>query len=231
MDIPPMAVGGQAEFKRMLKQEMVYPSSELESGWAGKVLTSFIVLASGELDSIRILESVSPAIDAEAIRMIKMTQWKPGYLDGKPVSAFKVLKVSFKPGQYKKWAEERNQQPEAKNPGQIYELEETNPGPLFFAGGSLGNFISQNLKYPPQAMNVGVEGTVKVRFVVENTGRVTNVGIEESVGAGCDEEALRVIRNTRWKPGYVGESPVRTQYYVPIVFKMDKIESSKSFFE
>ncbi|MEO0340772.1 MAG: energy transducer TonB, partial [Bacteroidota bacterium] len=55
-------------------------------------------------------------------------------------------------------------------------------------------FITQNLKYPPEAIQEKVEGTVLVRFVINHLGKVTETHIVSGLGHGCDEEAQRVIK-------------------------------------
>jgi TonB family protein len=230
-DFPPQCVGGPAEFKRVLKQELLYPPEDLVSNVGGKVTASFIIYSDGSIDSLRVIEGLSPEIDLEAKRLISLCQWLPPVLDGKKVSGFLVQKVIFKPSAYRKWAADRAYVPRNDPPGKIFPKENTNPPPQFFSGGSLVNFINRNLNYPEMAKSAGVEGLVEVRFIVEPSGRITSVGVHKGIGGGCDEEALRVIRKTNWKPGSLKGIQVRTQNYVPIQFKIDDIESSKSFFD
>ncbi len=69
------------------------------------------------------------------------------------------------------------------------------------------------------ARESGIQGTVYATFVVEPDGRITNVGILRGIGGGCDEEAIRVIRNMpRWKPGKQRSKAVRVQFNMPIRF-------------
>jgi periplasmic protein TonB len=92
-----------------------------------------------------------------------------------------------------------------------------------FPGGTpaLFRYFAQNLRYPPQELRLGIQGTVYVGFVVERNGSISNVNIARGVSVGFDEEALRVVRNMPlWKPGKMGNSPVRVSYSVPISFKL-----------
>jgi len=230
-DFPVQCVGGSAEFKRVLKQEILYPDDDLVNNVGGKVLASFIVHPDGKIDSLKIIEGVSPKIDLEAKRLIQLCQWDPAILDGFKVSSFRVQKIVFKPSSYRKWNSERTYVPENDRPKKIYSMKDANPPAQFSSGGTLDNFIVRNLTYPEIAKSSGVEGIVEIRFVVETSGRITSVGIQKGIGAGCDEEALRVIRKTLWKPGFIDAKPARTQHFVPIQFKINNIESSKSFFD
>lgn len=82
-------------------------------------------------------------------------------------------------------------------------------------------YLEKNLKYPKQARKMGVEGKVFVQFVVEKDGSVTDVKAIKGVGAGCDEEAIRIIQESpKWKPGKQRGRPVKQRVVVPIVFKL-----------
>jgi periplasmic protein TonB len=84
------------------------------------------------------------------------------------------------------------------------------------------DYILSHLKYPSQAHRMNVEGRVYVQFVVEKDGSLTNVKAIKGIGAGCDEEAVRVVQSAPpWTPGKQRGHPVRTQMVVPIVFKLN----------
>jgi len=60
-----------------------------------------------------------------------------------------------------------------------------------------------------------------VQFVVEKSGEITEVQVLKGIGAGCDEEAVRVCRMMpRWKPGRQNGKPVRVKMVIPFVFKL-----------
>jgi protein TonB len=82
-------------------------------------------------------------------------------------------------------------------------------------------YVSKNLKYPAQARRMGVEGKVFVQFVVEKDGSITDIKVVKGIGAGCDEEAVRVLENApKWKPGKQRGRPVKQRIVLPIVFKL-----------
>lgn len=85
------------------------------------------------------------------------------------------------------------------------------------------NYISQNVKYPDIARLIGINGKVVVSFIIDTTGKVTEVIPQNCIGAGCEAEAVNVLQNsTRWKPGIQNSRPVRVQYSIPISFSMEK---------
>ncbi|MCE2937108.1 MAG: TonB family protein [Cyclobacteriaceae bacterium] len=80
--------------------------------------------------------------------------------------------------------------------------------------------ISRELKYPRQARQRNVEGQVIVQFVVSKTGELTDFTILRSLGAGCDEEAIRVLSKTKWEPGRQRGKPVRVRMAIAIHFRL-----------
>jgi periplasmic protein TonB len=83
-------------------------------------------------------------------------------------------------------------------------------------------FLQENLRYPQMAREAGIQGTVFVTFVVERDGSVTDVRVLRGIGGGCDEEAVRVVRNMpRWQPGRQRGQPVRVQFNMPIRFVLN----------
>jgi protein TonB len=92
-----------------------------------------------------------------------------------------------------------------------------------FPGGQdeLLSFLQQNIKYPEIAKRAGVEGKIFVSFVVTKSGKITNVKVVKGIGAGCDEEAVRVVKlMPSWKPGKQNGAPVNVSVSIPIVFKL-----------
>ena len=107
------------------------------------------------------------------------------------------------------------------NTDEVFKVVEVDPE---FPGGveALYKYLADNIKYPEQAKKDGVQGRVFVRFVVEADGTVAEAEVLRGIGGGCDEEALRVVNAMpKWKPGTVDGKPVRTQYNLPITFRLN----------
>ncbi|MEN0050414.1 MAG: energy transducer TonB [Bacteroidota bacterium] len=85
----------------------------------------------------------------------------------------------------------------------------------------LVEFIEDNLEYPECAKRNQTEGTVVVRFNVEPDGSTKDCEITQSVGDGCDHEALRIVNSfPTWIPGAMRDSIVRVRLTLPIEFKL-----------
>ena len=106
--------------------------------------------------------------------------------------------------------------------GEIFTVVEAQPE---FQGGAEGFFkyLMNEMKYPKEAREKGIEGRVEVEFVVGKDGSLSDVKAIKGIGAGCDEEAVRVVKNApAFKPGTQNGKPVRVRMMVPIVFKLNE---------
>ncbi len=92
-----------------------------------------------------------------------------------------------------------------------------------FPGGQeeLLGFLAENIKYPEIAKRAGVEGKIFISFVVSRSGKIADIQVVKGIGAGCDEEAIRVVKMMPdWKPGKQNGAPVNVRVSIPIVFKL-----------
>jgi protein TonB len=82
-------------------------------------------------------------------------------------------------------------------------------------------FFAENIKYPEIAKRAGVEGRVTLQFILSKDGTITNISVLKGIGAGCDEEAVRVLGLMgKWSPGRQNGHPVRVVMSIPIMFKL-----------
>ena len=82
-------------------------------------------------------------------------------------------------------------------------------------------FLADHQKYPASAMQKGIQGTVKVSFVVEKTGTVNEVKVETPLAPELDAEAIRLIKSgPKWAPAKHRNQVVRQRVVVPVSFLM-----------
>jgi protein TonB len=115
------------------------------------------------------------------------------------------------------------QEVEKEDPNEIFLVVEETAAPI---GGmsAFYEYVSKKMqgKYPAQARRMGIEGRVFVEFVVERDGSLTDVKAIKGIGAGCDELAVKVVKEApKWKPGKQRGKPVRQKMVLPIVFKLN----------
>ncbi len=93
------------------------------------------------------------------------------------------------------------------------------------AQAKLLEYVYKNVKYPAIARENGIQGRVVVQFVVEKDGKITDANVVRDIGAGCGEEALRVVNSMnsmgeKWTPGKQRGKAVRVQFTLPVSFKL-----------
>lgn len=94
-----------------------------------------------------------------------------------------------------------------------------------FPGGMDGIYkmIAQNLRYPEEAAANGVEGDVRVRFILEKDGTLSNVEVVRPIDELLDREAVRVVKTLKgWEPAKKGGKPVRYALIYTVHFKLGK---------
>ncbi len=82
-------------------------------------------------------------------------------------------------------------------------------------------YVGEKIKYPAQARRMGIEGRVFVEFVINKDGSLSDVKAIKGIGAGCDEEAVRIVQSSpSWNPGKQRGKAVKQRYTLPIIFKL-----------
>ncbi|MDR1683527.1 MAG: TonB family protein [Candidatus Symbiothrix sp.] len=101
-------------------------------------------------------------------------------------------------------------------------IDHADDAPIFDpAHGNLLQWLSKNIRYPIDAIEMGQEGKVILRFVVEMDGSIGNVQILRSLYPSLDREAVRVVKKMpKWTPGMKQGKAVRVYYTLPIKFKI-----------
>jgi TonB family protein len=227
--VPARLYGENHLVQDFLCAEMLYPSDALEAGIEGKVELDFIVEKDGSISQLKIAKSVSPGIDREAIRLFRMLLWEPAISLGQPVASENEFIINFNIKKYNKHCKQRGYE-ESPYPFQpvdtsyaVYDFQGTDkkPFPVFDEKGMrLETFIARNMNYPETAYRQNLSGKVSLRFVVEPSGRVSNIKVEQPVGGGCTQEAIRLLQLIRWMPGIKNDMAVRTFMTMDISFRL-----------
>ena len=93
----PTFPGGDAALMKYLAENIKYPVSAQKAKEQGRVVVQFIVEKDGTVTGVKTVRSVTPALDAEAVRVIKaMPKWTPGKQGGQPVRVNYNVPVSFR---------------------------------------------------------------------------------------------------------------------------------------
>lgn len=224
--MPEFPDGGMPGLMKYLSANIRYPEAAHKAGTQGRVTVQFVVGKDGCIGNVSILRGVDPALDAEAIRVIKMMpRWEPGTHKGKPVRVKYTVPVMFRltPEPVEKIDEMivvGYRTPDAPVTGEVYEVADKMPE---FPGGMTGlmQYLSKNVKYPADARSKGIQGRVVVSVIVNTKGKATNATIVQGVSPSLDAEALRVAGTMPdWTPGTKDGTPVNVKYSFPITFRL-----------
>ncbi len=96
--------------------------------------------------------------------------------------------------------------------------------PLFIGGDpALATYTTQ-LQYPEQAQTRNIQGQVTIAFAIDTLGQASDHRVVRSIGGGCDQEALRVVRTVpnEWIPARLGTRAVPTEYELTLTFRLAK---------
>lgn len=92
-----------------------------------------------------------------------------------------------------------------------------------FPGGERGliSYIQENISYPEEAREAGVQGMVMVEFVVRDDGSITNVKAIRSPGESLSKAAVEIIENMpKWIPGQQNGENINVYFTVPLNFTL-----------
>ena len=93
----PTFPGGDAALMKYLSENVKYPALAIKAQEQGRVVVSFTVEKDGAISDVKVARSVTPSLDAEAVRVVKaMPKWTPGKQDGQLVRVRYNVPVSFK---------------------------------------------------------------------------------------------------------------------------------------
>jgi len=217
--------------KEFIREEMVYPEKALKESTEGTVVVSFNVNPDGKTGDFKIATPVSDDLDKEAIRICKLILWYPATDLGRPVAYGHSLEIRFDIKKYENIVRYRGYDKiiypytPIDTVNIVYRTSDisVSPKPVFTSKDfNLSSFISNNLQYPEAAFKQNISGMVRLKFVVEPSGRISNLLTEKTVGGGCTEEAIRVIKMIRWYPGIKNDIAVRTWMTLDITFDIAK---------
>lgn len=193
-----------------ISSKITYPEKARQNGVEGRVFVKFIVNKDGNVENAEVVRGIGNGADKEALRVVREAKFKPGFQDGQPVRVQYALPISFR----------LSSATSDVNSDQVFKIADEMPE-------LIGGFeeLRENIRYPEGARQAGVEGRVYLTFIVNKQGDVEDAKVVRGLGAGTDEEALRVIRQAKFEPGYQNGEPVRVQYSIGIAFVLPQNES------
>lgn len=105
----------------------------------------------------------------------------------------------------------------------VEEMPQFIPGDASRSEAAMVKYVAENTKYPMEAKTAGIEGSVRVKFTVTADGSIKDAKIisKDRLGAGCEEEAIRVIMSMpKWVPGRQNGQAVPVYFNLPVRFRL-----------
>lgn len=210
LDDSPEFQGGEPALMCHIVRNQIYPYDSRIKDCDGEVRLTLIVNGDGQVEMVQLLSGIGEPCDSRAIQIVKeMPNWKPGRLNGENVNVMINLPIGFSKIDTTKIAGD-----------DVFTVVEEMPE---FPGGDQAKqqYLQDNIRYPIAARSSGIQGTVYITFVVEPDGSLSNFRVLRGIGGGCDEEAVRVIKEMpKWKPGRQRGEAKRVQFNMPIRFTL-----------
>ncbi|NVO20272.1 MAG: TonB family protein [Bacteroidetes bacterium] len=225
--IPAQPRGGEWWARQFIDDEMLYPAGALKNSIEGTVVFSFIVTDQGVVKDLNQISKTDPILNTEAMRIFRMMIWQPAQYRGKAVESKVNFEIPFTIKHYKRACRERGYQTidfpniPLDTSGIVYQYKYADlpPSPLFESKEmNMQQFLAENFRYPEQALRTNISGVVRLNLIVEPHGHISNLMVVEHLGAGCTEEAIRLVRLIKWKPGIKDGFAVRVSINIPIKF-------------
>ena len=203
-------------FGKWVIEELKYPAQAVAEKLSGKVVMRFTISKDGSVKDVKVLRSVHPVLDAEAVRVISMSpKWEPGKVKGGPVDVTYVFPVVFKTQGGAAVQVDGDMVPAEFVSPDKKENSELNSTVEFT------KWVFMNIQYPAEAKANMIMGGVNVMFEVLEDGKVDNVRVAKSAHPLLDEEVVRVVKlSPRWKPAQKNGTPVKTTITFPFVFQL-----------
>lgn len=186
----PSFPGGYKALQEFIEKEKKYPDEALKEREHGTVYVVFTVDSLGNVIHPKVVTSVSPSLDREALRIVsEMPKWIPAREGGKNINMDFTLIIRFSAPPLPLDPEEHvlrlicNNLPKELEPPvdpfKIYDVVDTMPS----FQGDLMTYLYNETRYPAIAEGTGAEGRAVVRFVVERDGSISHVKVVRSLAS------------------------------------------------
>ena len=214
----PQFPGGEAALMRYIDSQVQIPEIS-EKITNGRVVVQFVVQSDGSIGEVKVVRSVHPDYDAEAVRVVKsLPKFTPGRQNGKAVAVWYTLPVSFRSKESGSGFGFMNKPKfDKRSDTTIYRSVEQMPQ---FPGGeaALMKYINAHLQTPQTSEKI--VGNVILQFVVQSDGSIGEMKVVRSVHPDYDAEAVRVVNSLpNFEPGRQNGKAVAVWYTLPIVFR------------
>ncbi|MDX2172530.1 MAG: energy transducer TonB [Bacteroidota bacterium] len=232
LEFEAQSIGGKEQIEQVLQTQLTLPKTILTSNFDVKLTTFFDLDSAGKAINIKVEGQVNNALRNEIIRMFNFLKfYKTLNLPNESRPYFLFFKLSTE--KYNKYFKQKNKftlkKPAVADSSYII-YSKADKSPEYYKNGDdgLNEFILSNIEYPKLAVEKSVEGTVVIEFVVETNGYITGLNVKQGVNTGCTEEAIRLIKLTKWQPAVLNNKMIRYKTNYPITFNLRNVNRDNS---
>ena len=230
---PGCDIGDNQENQKCTKQKLnqyifdnlIYPDSALMMGIEGKVVVQFVITNEGAIVEIKVLRDIGYGCGEEVKKLISAMndwheKWTPGKQRERPVNALYTLPVEFKLDDM--IFEDAQNKPFIAECALLLDTKEKEDCTMK----NIWSIIGREIRYPFEAREKGIEGTVIIEFVIDKEGKLDEFAVVNGIGYGCDEAALYAVKklsksNLTWIPAKQNNQNVNYLYKIPVKFYLD----------
>lgn len=225
-------VGGKEQIEQTLQTQLTLPKILLTSNFNEHVTAFFDLDSAGNAINISFRDGLNNALRKETIRLFHFLKFKRTQSAAYEPYPYH-LSYHISTDRYNKFFKQKNKlyfkKPFPADSSYII-YTKAEKAPEYYKNGEegLAEFILSEIVYPDLAIEKSIEGTVILEFVVETNGYVTGILVRQGVNAGCTEEAIRLIKLTKWQPAILNNKFVRYRTTYPITFSLRNTSNNSS---
>lgn len=218
------AIGGKEQIEQVLQTQLTLPKIVLTPNFETEIKVFFDLDSVGKAIDLKFEGGINNSLRNELKRAINFLKFhKTVHISNDIHPYFLVFKLAI--DKYNRYFKQKNKLNLKKTliADSSYVLyTKADKAPEYYKNGDegLSEFMLTHIEYPKLAIEKSIEGTVIVEFVVETNGYITNVIAKQTINAGCTEEAIRLIKETKWQPAVLNNKYVRYKTNYPITFSL-----------
>ncbi|WP_412062048.1 TonB family protein [Rubrivirga sp. IMCC45206] len=209
-EVQPVLIGGLEG----LQARVTYPDLAKRAGIQGQVVVQFIVTPEGTVRDAQAIRSPHEMLGRAALEAVRELRFEPGRQRGQAVAVRFAVPVTFRLPEGEGAPPEPRSRTDAARPDVFVVVEEM---PRIVGGLEA---LQARLVYPQAAKDAGIQGTVIVQFLVNETGGVEETQVMRSPDEALSAAALDAVRGLAFTPGRQRGEAVKVRFAVPVTFRL-----------
>lgn len=218
-------IGGNIQLEQVLQTQLNLPKTILNTNFNQDFIIFFNIDSLHKAFNIVTDNKINIFLNDEIKRMLLFLKFKKTIPFSKLSSPY-YIKFNISKNKYNNYFKQKSKlKLNLSADSSFIVYSKADMSPEYYKNGDEGliDFILSEIEYPKLAIEKSIEGTVITEFIVETNGYVSNLIIKNGIGAGCSEEALRIIKQTKWQPAVINNKLVRYKTTYPITFSLRNV--------